>query len=273
MSPFEAREAHYWRVTALLGSLPVLAVCLLAGFLLYNGVAAPLRLGLATFTTGNWLPFEGLFGLLPLLVGTLATTLAALLLSLPLGLGVALHTSLFSGARFRRLADSAVALLAGLPSVVIGLWGMTWILPRLGNSFASATLVLALMILPTFILLAGAALRQVPAELVETVRALGVGEQVVAWTVLRHARVGLVGAATLACCRGLGEAVALSMVAGNVPAMPELLGPVATLTTTLIIEYDGAAGNHRAALYLLALVVMSLIAVTSLAARKSRVTP
>lgn len=265
-----SRERLYWVITACLGALPFLAVILLAIFLFANGRAALPHMDLAEVTTGNWLPYEGSFGIMPLFVGTLATTAGAILLSIPLGLGVAYHLALFSGPRERRVGTAMVAVLAGLPSVVIGLWGMTWLVPRLGNSFTSATLVLAIMILPTFTLLAGASLRQVPRELLETTRSLGVPEHMVVWTAVRHASGGILSAAVLAAGRGLGEAVALSMVAGNVPHFPTLNGPVSTLTTTLIIEYGGSTSIHRAALFLLALLVVALIASTSIGARFAR---
>lgn len=267
---FRSREGVLWGATAFVGALPFLAVLLLGVFLFLNGQPALPSVGAMEALTADWLPFNGNFGVLHLLLGTLATTLGALILSVPLGLGVAYHLALYSDGRQRRVADAAVALLGGLPSVVIGLWGMTWLLPLFGNSYTSATLVLAMMILPTFTLLAGAALRQVPRELVETTRSLGVPEYMVVWTAMRHGMGGLLSAAVLAAGRGLGEAVALSMVAGNVPNFPSLNGPVSTLTTTLITEYDGSVSNHRSALFLLALMVVVLIAATSIGARLSR---
>jgi len=188
-------------------------------------------------------------------------------MALPVGLAAALYLTLYAGPRVRAVADAMVAVLGSVPSVVLGLWGMTWIVPAVGNSLAAASLVLALMITPTFTLLASAALRQVPADLVEAVRALGVGEDVAAGVVVRHASWGIFGAANLAATRGLGEAVAVSMVAGNVGAFPTLGGPIATLTTTLIVEFDGATGLHRSTLHLGALLVMALIAAVSLAGR------
>jgi len=267
---FPSRERAYWRMTAFFGGLPFLAVILLVVFLMVQGSEALGPMVSLSALTDPWLPFNGQFGFLPLLAGTLATTLSALVLAVPLGIGVAYHLALYSSLRQRRVVDAAVALLGGLPSVVIGLWGMTWLLPLFGNSFASATLVLAMMILPTFTLLAGAALRQVPRELVETTRSLGVPEPMVVWTTMRHCGGSLLSAAVLAAGRGLGEAVALSMVAGNVPLFPSIQGPVSTLTTTLITEYDGSFGHHRAALFLLALMVVTLIAITSIGARLSR---
>lgn len=251
-----------------LGLLPPLAVVALAGYLAYQSIAAVRAIPIHDLLSTTWLPLNRQFGLLPLLLATLVTTLLALSVAIPVGLLTALYLALYAGHRPRAVADSAVALLGSMPSVVIGLWGMTWVVPRFGNSLASAVLILAMMVAPTFTLLAGAALRQVPAEHVETARALGVSEDIVALVVARHAAWGLVGAATLAATRGLGEAVAVSMVAGNVGRLPWRLSEgISTLTTTLILELDGATGLHRSALHLGTLVVVALIAVVSLAGR------
>lgn len=256
-----------WTLTAGLGLLPPAAVAALAVYLLLGGGEALLEISPGELAASTWLPLDRRFGMLPLVLGTLTTTVLALALAIPVGLAAALFLTLHAGPRLRAFADSAVALLGGMPSVVIGLWGLTWIVPFAGNTLASASLVLALAIAPTFTLLAGAALRQVPADLVEAVRALGVGDDVAAAVLVRHARWGVFAAATLAATRGLGEAVAVSMVAGNVGNLPSLGGPVATLTTTLIVEFDGATGLHRGALHLAALLVMALIAAVSLAGR------
>lgn len=257
-----------WAVTVPLGLLPPLAVVGLGTYLAFRSMEAVETIPIHELLSTTWLPMNRQFGLLPLLLATLATTLLALTVAIPVGLLTALYLALHAGHRLRAVTDSAVALLGAMPSVVIGLWGMTWIVPRFGNSMASAVLVLALMITPTFTLLAGAALRQVPAEHVEAVRALGAGDDTVALVVARQAAWGLVGAATLAATRGLGEAVAVSMVAGNVGRLPWHLGEgVSTLTTTLVVEFDGATGVHRSALHLGALGVVALIASVSLAGR------
>ena len=230
-----------WAVFCL-GSVPLMAVLGLLGFLTWNGLDVLTELSPAQFFSMTWLPFKSQFGMVSLLLGTLATTVLALIIAVPLGLGTAIYLSHFAGPRVRTFSDAAVGLLGGMPSVIIGLWGLTWIVPSLGHTLASAVLVLAVMIAPTLTLLSGAALRQVPPDLLEAARALGVSETMVVWVAMRHAGWTLIGAITLAACRGLGEAVALSMVAGNVGGLPSWLEPVATLTTTLILEFDGATG-------------------------------
>lgn len=258
-----------WAVTIVLGLLPPLAVALLGLDLLRGAGGALTSIAWSELAATDWAPGDGSFGLAPLVLGTLLSSVLALVLTLPVGLAAALYLVLHARPVMRTLIDSALALLGGMPSVVIGLWGMSWIVPLAGNSLAAAALVLALMIAPTFTLLSGAALRQVPAADVEALRALGIGDDAIAFELLHRAVWGLLGAATLAATRGLGEAVALSMVAGNVPLLPSALGePVATLATTLIIELDGATGLHRSALYLAALLAMALITAVSLAGRR-----
>ena len=265
------KDQQRWTVLALIGAVPLLAIAALGAFLLWQGTDALGHLASAVFTEHDWLPVKGAFGITALLLGTTATSLLALGLALPIGLGAAIYLAQHAPPRLRALGDAAVGLLGGMPSVIIGLWGMTWITPVFGNTLTSAFLVLAVMITPTLTLLAGSALRQVPAEVAETARALGAGENLVTWVLVRHAWRGLAGASILAVSRALGEAVALSMVAGNIPALPRLDGPISTLTTTLIIEFEGSVGDHRAALYLLAFMVMLLIAAFSLAGRYTHV--
>lgn len=263
-----APERGRWWAVGVAGAAPFVAVGAIAVFLLSHGSRALGELSIGTLAGRSWLPLDGLFGLAPLILGTLASTLLALTLAIPVGLATALFLTLHAGPRLRTAVDSAVAVLNGTPSVVIGLWGLTWIVPLVGNSLAAAALVLALMITPTLTLLAGAAMRQVPAELLEAVRALGVGNDVVAGVLMRHARLGILGAVILAATRGLGEAVAVAMVAGNVGTLPSLFGPVATLTTTLILEFDSAVGVHRSALYLGAALVAALIGTVSVWGRQ-----
>jgi phosphate transport system permease protein len=257
-------ELGRWLALGALGTGPLWAGLALAAFLALLGGRALLDLGWA-LGGGHWAPHAGNFGVWPLVAGTVAAALLALALALPVGLAAAVYLALYAGAATRRACDVVIGLLGSVPSVVIGLWGMTWVVPRFGNSLASAALVLAVMITPTFALLAGAALRQVPAKLVETARALPVGEAAVARVLLGHARRGVLAAALLATSRAIGEAVAISMVAGNVPGWPARLAqPISTLTTTLIVDYDGASGVHRQALLFLVALTVALIAVANL---------
>lgn len=254
-----SKERWWWTGAIGSGFLSILSIFSLAGFLFWNAAEASARIGLRELAMTRWSPLQGQYGVALLILGTFAVTALALSLAVPVALAAASYLALHAGKKIRVVANAIIGLLGGVPSVVIGLWAMTWIVPKLGNSFASASLVLALMIVPTMTLLSGAALRLVPGELLEASRALGVSEGVVMRVAFHHARWGILGAIVLGTSRALGEAIAVSMVAGNVVAWPSLTRPIATLTTTLIVELDAAAGLHRNALYLLACLALLLI--------------
>jgi phosphate transport system permease protein len=264
------RARWFWTGAIGLGVLPVLAIFALVIFLFWNAADAAAQIGPRELATTEWLPQQSQYGVARLFAGTLAVTALALCLAVPIALAAAGYLSLYARRKVRATANAAIGLLGGIPSVVIGLWGMTWIVPLFGNSWISASLVLALMIAPTITLLSGAALRLVPADLLEASRALGVGEAIVSRVAFHHARWGILGAVVLGTSRALGEAVAVSMVAGNVVSWPNLTRPIATLTTTLIVELDSAAGLHRDALYLLACLVLIAIGTLSVFGRAAQ---
>lgn len=245
---------------AVLGLGAALAAPAIALFLLLRGIGLAFHGGLGHLIDDQWFPGEGKFGLLPLLVGTLGTAGFGLLLAVPLGLSGAVWVRFYAAPGRARLAEASLGVMAGMPSVVFGLFGTFWIVPHLGASLAAAALVLAMMVVPSFALFALAALRQVPDGLLRDGRALGMSHgRVIVHLALRTARPGLMGAATLALARALGEALAVEMVAGNVANLPSsILSPVRTLTTTLVQEFEYAHGAHADALHLVALAVVAL---------------
>jgi len=259
-------RAHWAAVAAagLLGGLLVPGVVL---FLLWE--SASILFGRPSALAGlQWYPLDGLLGLLPLVAGTLLSSLLALLVAVPLGLGTAVALRYHAGTAAQRTGDTVLGVLAGTPSVVYGLVATSWLLPHTGASLASAALVLAVMVVPTFTLLALAALRQLPGGLMESGTTLGLSRsQVIRRLLLVVARPRLAAAASVALARCLGEALAVEMVCGNVAGLPSrLTDPVRTLTTTLVQEFEYAQGEHRAALHLVALVVVLFAAAaTSLA--------
>lgn len=260
----------FWAGAVGLGLVPILAILALAIFLFWNAAGASVQIGLPKLAATEWSPQQGRYGVVLLLAGTLSVTALALCLAVPVALFAAGYLALYARGKVRAAANAAIGLLGGIPSVVIGLWAMTWVVPLLGNSWISASVVLALMIVPTITLLSGAALRLVPADLLEASRALGMSEGIVSRVAFHHARWGILGAIVLGTSRALGEAVAVSMVAGNVVSWPSLTRPIATLTTTLIVELDGAAGLHRDALYLLACIVLIAISALSVFGRAAQ---
>lgn len=249
-----------WAAAALFGLAAALLAPGLLLFLLYEGFAFLRGPAAATLLAREWHPMEGVFGLAPLIAGTLATSLLGLLLALPVALGTAVHARFFAGPRVRDLLEALLGILGGTPSVVLGLFGTFWIVPHLGPSLASGVVVLALMITPTLALLSLGALRQVPEELLRDGARLGLArEQVILRLALVQARPGILAAAALALARALGEALAVEMVCGNVPNLPtRLTVPVRTLTTTLVQEFEYAREVHAQGLHLVALTVVLL---------------
>lgn len=257
-----------WWAAGSLGVLCALIAPTLLLFLVVKGAGfleSPAR---ATLLDSSWFPVEGIFGIVPLVVGTVSVSLLGLLLALPLGIGTAVSLRFYLRGRAARLGESVLGVLGGVPSVVFGLFGTFWFVPLLGASLASGGLVLAAMLTPTLALLSLAALRQLPAGLLEDGGRLGLTrEQVIFRLALRSARPALVGAAVLALSRALGEALAVEMVCGNVAGLPAgLTDPIRTLTTTLVQEFEYAEASHGAALHLVALTVVLLATLTSGAA-------
>lgn len=263
-----ARRGEPASAWAALAALGVPCALIAPAMLIYLGArGAGLLLGdsASTLASTDWYPREGVFGLLPLVGGTAAVSLAGLAIAVPLGLGTALTLAFYTRGRVQHLGETALGVLGGIPSVVFGLFGTFWFLPALGPSLASAGLVLGAMLVPTFALLALAALRQLPEGLLQDGMRLGLTrDQAIRRLALRAARPALLGAAVLSLARGLGEALAVEMVCGNVPGLPtSLLDPVRTLTTTLVQEFEYAEGAHGQALHLVALTVVLLAVMTS----------
>lgn len=257
-----------WGVVLLLGGACALIAPALLLFLLGKGLGFLAVSERTTLLSWSWFPAEGVFGILPLVVGSLTVSLLGLALAWPLGVGTAITLRFYLRGRLLHLGEAGLGVLGGIPSVVFGLFGTFWFVPTLGASLLSAALVLAAMLTPTLALLALAALRQVPEELLLDGGRLGLTrEQVITRLALRVARPALLGAAVLALARALGEALAVEMVCGNVPGLPSgLTSPVRTLTTTLVQEFEYAQRTHGQALHLVALTVVLLAALFSAAA-------
>lgn len=219
----------------------------------------------------GWFPGSGQFNLWPMLAGTLLATAGALLLALPLGIGAALFIHFHAPPRLSALFQRVIMLMAGIPSVVYGLWGLTVLVPLIttlappGASLLAAMIILAMMILPTLALTSAAALQAVPVSYWRGGQALGLPAQAILLRIaLPAARRGILAGALLATTRALGETMAVLMVAGNVVQMPgSVFDPVRVLTANIALEMAYATGEHRASLYvsslLLTLVVLAIV--------------
>ncbi len=224
----------------------------------------------------SWHPTEERYNLLPMLIGTLYAALGALLIAVPLGWACAAYAVYYAPRRVSAWYQNLVALAAGIPSVVYGLWGLVVLVPIIaayqppGASLIAAVLVLAVMIMPTIILLTESALRSVPRELLHGAAALGLGR----WAALRRvvvpaARSGLIAAVVLAAARALGETMAVLMVAGNVVQFPaSVWEPMRTLSANIALEMAYAMDHHRAALFASGLVLALLVTMIMLMAAR-----
>lgn len=208
-------------------------------------------------------------------VGSAAASLLALCVAVPLGLGCALHARFFAPPWLARLQRRALELLAGLPSVLLGLWGLVALVPWVrriappGPSLCAGALVLALMVLPTIALLSESALASVPTSTVQAAHALGLSRVSVALrVVVPAARGGVSSAVLLAGARALGETMAVVMVCGNVVQLPgSLFDPVRTLTANIALEMGYASELHRSSLFVSGLLLLLGAAVLALGAQ------
>jgi phosphate transport system permease protein len=240
------------------------------------------RLYPADFFAGReWMPTATpapLFGLLPLLAGTLWVSFFAILIALPLGLGVAVYLSELAGEGMRRLLKPAIELLAGIPSVVYGFFGLVVLVPFLqrslhlpvGETAFAGSLILAIMALPTIITLAEDAMRNTPQAIREASLGLGANQwQTIYRVIIPYSISGISAAVVLGIGRAIGETMAVLMVTGNAAVIPHsLFEPVRTIPATIAAELGEAAagGSHYRALFLLGCVLFVITLVISLLA-------
>lgn len=266
MSP-SARDAQLAGVSALSALISSALFVLVVAFVLKESWPALTGVGPARFFLDPaWHPTEGLFGLTPMLAASLAASIGATLLAAPLGIGCALFWRYYAPPAIARLYRWAVILLSGMPSVVMGLWGLTVVVPLIalveppGASLLAAILILTLMIAPTVALTTEAALAALPDAYWRGALALGLSrEGVIAHVVLPATRASVASGVLLAAARALGETMAVVMVSGNVVQTPSsLFDSVRTLTANVALEMAYATGNHRASLFVSGLMLAAL---------------
>lgn len=255
----------------------IAAVALICIFLFSNGVPAMAKIGFFDFILGQkWKPGNDVFGILPMIAGSLWVTVGAMALGVPTGILAAVFLARFSPKWLYRLLKPAIELLAGIPSVIYGFFGLVVLVPLVrrifestgttGDTMLTAMLLLGMMILPTVINVSEAAIRAVPESYYEGALALGAThERSVFFALLPAARSGLLAAAILGVGRAIGETMAVMMIAGNQPRMPAgLLKGVRTLTSNIALEIGYAADLHREALVATGVVLFVFILVINL---------
>ncbi len=249
----------------------ILAVGLICVFLFANGLPAIFEIGPANFLLGRtWKPGNDIYGIFPMIVGSVYVTAGAMLIGVPIGLLMAIFMARFCPRWLYRILKPATELLAGIPSVVYGFFGLVVIVPFVrdqfggsGASMLTASVLLGIMILPTIVGVAESAIRAVPESYYEGSLALGAThERSVFSTLVPAAKSGLLASVVLGMGRAVGETMAVIMVAGNQARMPAgILKGLRTLTANIVIEMGYSADLHREALIATAIVLFIFILV------------
>ncbi len=247
----------------------ILAVGTISAFLFANGLPFFAKYSAWDFITGTeWAPLRNVFGILPMIVGSFYVTFGALLLGAPIGILTAILMARFASKPVVKVMKPAVALLAGIPSVVYGFFGLMLLVPFVrkafggtGKSVLVASVLLAIMILPTIIQTSEAAINAVPGSYYEGSLALGAThESSVFRSVVPAARPGIISGIVLGLGRAIGETMAIIMVAGNNPRMPfDILKGVRTLTVNVLMEMGYAADVHRESLIATGVVLFIIV--------------
>ena len=261
-------------VFLLAACVSIIAVALICVFLFANGVPAMKEIGFADFLLGTeWRPGNDIYGIFPMIVGSIYVTAGAIIIGVPIGLLTAVFMARYCPARLYKIVKPAVELLAGIPSVVYGFFGMVVIVPLVrgyfggnGSNILSASILLGMMILPTIISQSEASIRAVPNSYYEGSLALGAThERSVFCSILPAAKSGILAGIILGVGRAIGETMAVIMVAGNQARMPQgILQGVRTLTANIVIEMGYAEGLHREALIATGVVLFAFILIINL---------
>ena len=258
-------------VFLILGLVTVAAVLMITVYLIVSGIPAIGKIGLTDFLFGSkWASTaaEPSYGILPFILTSIYGTAGAILLGVPVGFMASVYLAKMAPAKIKNVVVEAVSLLAGIPSVVYGLVGMMVLVPGIrrvfnvpdGASLLAAIIVLAIMILPSIIKVSMTSLEAVPREYEDASLALGATPTETYFRVsVPAAKSGIAAAVVLGVGRAIGEAMAVMMVSGNVPNMPELFQSVRFLTTAVASEMSYSSGLQRQALFSIALVLFLFI--------------
>lgn len=261
-------------VFLLTACVSVAAVALICVFLFASGVPAIAEIGVFKFIFGTqWKPGNNIFGIFPMIVGSLYVTAGALIIGVPVGILTAVFMARFCPDWLYKIMKPAVNLMSGIPSVVYGFFGLTVLVPFIRNAFGgrglsvlTASVLLGLMILPTIIGVSESAIRAVPQSYYEGGLALGAShERSIFFTILPAAKSGIFAGVILGVGRAVGETMAIIMVAGNQTVIPKsLTDGVRTLTTNIVMEMGYAADLHLEALIGTAVVLFVFILIINL---------
>lgn len=261
-------------VFAIAASVSVISVILICYFLFSNGIGAMADIGFTNFIFGKeWRPGNDIYGIFPMILGTFYITGGSLVIGIPLGLLMAVYLSRYCPKKIYGIVNSLVELLAGIPSIIYGFFGMVVLVPFVKNNFAgngnsifTAAILLGIMILPTIISVSKAALMAVPESYYEGAVALGATKEISIFKVMiPAAKSGITAAIALGIGRAMGETMAVMMIAGNQPRIPgSVFEGVRTLTTNIVLEMGYATDLHKEALIATGVVLFVLILIINL---------
>jgi len=249
--------------------ISIMSLIVIIMFVFTKGIPAIVEIGLMDFVFGKlWRPSSNDFGILPMILGSIYATIGALLIGAPIGILTSIYISEIATNKKRKLIIPMVELLAGIPSVIYGFFGLIVIVPMIdkisgngGNGLLAAMIILGIMILPTIINISDASLRAVPKEYRENSLALGASEiQTIFGVVLPAAKSGVFTAVVLGVGRAIGETMAVILVAGNSPQIPNsIFDRFRSMTANIAIEMGYAFGLHQEALFATGVVLFAFI--------------
>ncbi len=252
-------------------SFSIAALFVIGIFIFVEGLPIMLRVGVWEFIgSSEWLPLEGKFGILPMIVGSVTVAIGTLIVAVPLGVGCAIYLSEFASKRAVAIIKPAIELLFAIPSVVYGFIGVLFIVPFIrehmggdGHGFCivTASFVLGIMVLPVIVGISVDALQAVPKVYRDGSLALGATQwQTTTMVTLKAARSGILAGVILGMANAIGETMAVIMVVGNAVVMPNSpLDSVRTLTGNIALEMGYATGDHRQALFATGVVLLVII--------------
>ena len=258
MNKSHVKEKVMEAVFMLCACVSILSVALICIFLFANGIPAMTKIGFFDFIFGQkWRPSNEVFGIFPMIIGSIYITAGAVVIGVPIGILTAVYLARFCPEKLYKVIKPAVDLLAGIPSVVYGFFGLCVIVPFVrnyiggdGNSILTASILLGFMILPTIINVSESSIRAVPEKYYQGALALGAThERSVFCTVVPAAKSGIMAGIVLGIGRAIGETMAVIMVAGNQARMPKgILEGIRTMTSNIVMEMGYATDLHREAL-------------------------
>ena len=269
----ETKELIMQVVFLLTACMSILAVILICVFMFANGLPAIVEIGPLKFLLGQkWKPNNNIFGILPMIIGSIYVTVGAIVIGVPIGFFAAVYLAKFCSPKVYRFVKPAVELMAGIPSIVYGFFGLVVIVPLMqktfggnGKSVLTASILLGIMILPTIINITETTLKAVPNDYREASYGLGATKiQTIFKVVIPAGKSGIASGIVLGVGRAIGEAMAIIMVAGNAVNMPLPFNSVRFLTTGIVSEFSYSSGLHREALFGIGLVLFVFIMIINI---------